>query len=218
MASQFAREAIEIKTPRVVIRTGLPSDAEAFARYNRTPANFSHGGCQPDATTDKAAGTIAKFTQWAAEGKHAWVFMFARETGEFMGYGGYNCFASVNAASFLAGPSSSTDSETKDDVLADMGIMLDHRFWGAGYGLEIFIGLVAWAQREMGARVFRTETDVENEEWQALMRRAQLGECVSTEAASYDAAKKVLQWRWNDETWQQAKKKLQEQGRWIDID
>ncbi|KAJ6787632.1 hypothetical protein PWT90_10565 [Aphanocladium album] len=232
MASPFARAAIEFKTPRVLARTGQPSDAESFASYNRDAANFPYGGCQPEATADQAAKTIESFARWAAEGKHAWIFFFSRATGALMGYGGYNAFEQVDDADkFLAGPTAAAAAAEKTEahgetnkqaaaaaVMADMGIMLDHRFWGQGYGLEIFVGLTEWARREMGAAVFRTETDLENQAWQALMRRAEVGECVHREKASYSKDKDVLQWRWDDEAWAEARRRIEAKGRWFDIE
>lgn len=222
MSCQFGREAIEIKTPRVLIRTGVASDADAYSRYATTPANFPHGGCEASMTPDKAAERIALFARRTAEGKFACLLFFSRATGDLVGYGGYNCFEVVDdAALFLAG--GDADGETKEDgtsgaVMADMGIMLDHRFWGQGYGLEILTGMVEGARREVGAALFRTETDLGNEEFKALMERAQLGGRVSSEKASYDADKVVLQWRWDAEAWEEAKRKLQDLGRWVDVE
>ncbi|TQV98143.1 hypothetical protein V2A60_006177 [Cordyceps javanica] len=240
-ASPFAREVIEIKTPRVLIRTGDDADADAYARYAADPANFPYGGAEPGMTSDKAAARLASFARWTAEGKHGWVLLRSRATGELMGYGGYNCFDRVDdAASFLAGPAATSAAaaagkdggdDDKDNnnskaekeeeekiVLADMGIMLDHRYWGQGYGLEILIGLVEWARRAVGAALFRTETEPGNSEWRALMNRAEVGGRVTRERASYDADKEVLQWRWDAEAWEEAKGRIQAKGRWVEIE
>lgn len=227
MPPRFGREAIEIKTPRVLIRTGVASDADAYSRYATTPANFPHGGCEASMTPDKAAERIALFARRrTAGGKFACLFFLSRATGDLLGYGGYNCFEVVDdAALFLAtgrAGGDAADGEMKEDgtsrVMADMGIMLDHRFWGQGYGLEILTGMVEGARGEVGAALFRTETDLENKEFRALMERAQLGGRVSSEQASYDADKAVLQWRWDAEAWEEAKRKLQGLGRWFDVE
>lgn len=220
MATQFARETIEIKTPRVVIRTLTPDDAPAFRDYCVEPANYPYGGTESDMTLEKMTKRVASFAQWQAEGKHAWIAMVSRETGEFMGYGGYNGMSTVRPRQFLAGPDAAEDAadgeETK--VMVDMGIMLDHKYWEKGLGLEIFIGLMEFARREWKAELFRTETDLDNEMWQRLMRAVGVGACVTKEKASYDANKQVLQWRWDDKKWLEAKKELQGKGKWIDIE
>ncbi|OAA78980.1 gcn5-related n-acetyltransferase [Akanthomyces lecanii RCEF 1005] len=222
MSSQFGRDAIEIKTPRVLIRTGVASDAAAYSRYATSPANFPYGGCEPSMTPGKAAERIALFARRTADGRFACVLFFSRATGDLVGYGGYNCFEVVDdAALFLAaGTGGDPDGEMKERsaVMADVGIMLDRRFWGQGYGLEILIGLVEGARRDVGAELYRTETDPENKEYRALMERAQLGGCVSGERASYDEQKEVLQWRWDARAWEEAKRKIQDKGRWVDIE
>ncbi|OAA70281.1 acetyltransferase [Cordyceps fumosorosea ARSEF 2679] len=184
MASPFAREGIEIKTPRVLIRTGSPTDdAEAYALYLRNPANFppGSGAAEPAMTTEAAAARLAKFARWTAEGAHGWVL----------------------------------EGET---AMADLGVMLDHRFWGRGYGLEVLIGLVEWARREVGAGVFRTETEPGNELWRALMARAGLGGREGRARASYDEDKEVLQWRWDVAAWEEARRSIEAEGRWIEIE
>ncbi len=206
MAAQFARAAIEIKTPRVLIRTGVPADdAAAYTAYATEPANFPHGGCEAGRLTrDKAAARLASFAASTAAGTHGWVLLFSRATGALMGYGGYNCIETVEGDG--------------GKVLADVGIMLDHRFWGRGYGLEVLVGLVEWARREVRADVFRTETDPDNGAWRALMDRAGLGGCVARSTASYDAKKEVLRWRWDAAAWEEAKTALQAKGRWVEIE
>lgn len=219
MDSQFARQNFEIKTPRVLIRTGIPSDAEAFRDFCTNAANFPYGGTQADLTLEKTTKRIATFAQWAAEGKHAWLMMFAREgSGDFIGYGGYNGFQVVNAADFLSGPPCIGDGKDDDKVMADIGIMLDHRYWRQGYGLEILVGLVEYARRDMGAELFRTETDLDNQAWQALMHGAEVGGCVTRTKASYDATKEVLQWWWDATAWDEAKGKIKAKGKWIDVE
>lgn len=217
--SPFSREAVEIKTPRVLMRTGTTADTEGYLKYSIEPANFPYGGCDATLTLEKCEKRVANFAEWTAEGKHAWIMFLSREMGDFMGFGGYNCFEAVDATAFLPGSAAAEASkagETK--TLADMGIMLDHKYWGKGYGIEIMIGLVEHARREMGAELFRTETDLGNKEWQALMKRIEVGEYMRKEKASYDANKEVLQWRWDEKIWLESKDKIQAKGRWIDIE
>ncbi|KAK7218969.1 hypothetical protein V2G26_006972 [Clonostachys chloroleuca] len=47
----------------------------------------------------------------------------------------------------------------------DIGITIDHKHWRKGYGVEAFCGLVEFAHRELGCKLFRVETGLTNEPW-----------------------------------------------------
>lgn len=212
MSPPFARSAIEIKTPRVLMRTAVESDKEAFHQNLINPANTPFQDTEVNLTLDQVSQRIAFFAKAAGERKHGWIVFISRETGDFLGYGGYNALEEVDAEEFLG--SKATSSGRK--YLADWGIMLDHKYWGKGYGREISIGLVEFA-RIMGCELFRTETSTDNEPWRALMRGIGVGSCENLQKASYDQNKEVLCWRWDLDTWEKCKQKLQNNGKWTEL-
>ncbi|KAK3182179.1 hypothetical protein K4F52_006548 [Lecanicillium sp. MT-2017a] len=212
MANPFARPAFNFKTPRVLLRTATESDAAAFHKHLINPANTPHQPTEDDLTIEQVLRRIAYFEKVTIEGKHGWIIFESRETGDFLGYGGYNCFEEVDAEEFLGTKPNSPGTK----YLADWGIMMDHKYWGKGYAREIAICLIEYA-RSLGCGLFRTETDVDNEAWKGLMKGIGLAAFEQRGKASYDETKELLTWKWDVDTWEKAKAKLQGEGRWTDL-
>lgn len=211
MATPLASSPIEIKTPRVLIRLAVESDAAAFHQFLINPKNFPFQPTETDLTLERVIKRIGFFAKTAAEGKHAWVIFTSRETGEFLGYGGFNAFEEVEASEFLG-----KDASAGKKWMMDWGIMLDHTNWRKGYGLEIGIGLVEHA-RGLGAELFRTETDNDNEPWRLLMKALGVSDCEARGNASYDEKVEVWNWKWDLEKWEEAKGKLKAEGKWTGV-
>jgi RimJ/RimL family protein N-acetyltransferase len=214
MASQDStRTTLKIDSPRLIIRTAVQSDAEAFRDFLTTPGNFPFQEPEKDLTMDRIRTRIDKFANFTAKREHGWVVFVLRETKELIGYGGYNTFVSVDSAAFLAG--GTTTLSPGEKRMTDLGINIDHRHWRKGYGLEILEALVEHARTDLGCELFRTETGDDNQPWRSLMRAAGLGQFESRQKASYDANQEVWVWKFDAGHWEQSKKKLQADGKWL---
>jgi len=213
MASPFARPSYEILSPRLIIRTATELDTEAFHKLLTTPENFPHESPEKDLTPEKLRTRIGGFGESTARGQNAWVVFCLRETGELIGHGGYNTFELVEPGQFLGYKSGSSTHSGPEKPMTDLGIMIDHRHWRKGYGLEILCALIEYA-RGLGCELFRTETGDDNEPWKALMQAAGLGGCKGRGPASYDEKLEVWNWKFDVDQWEQTKKDLEADGKW----
>lgn len=214
MASQISiPPTLVIRSPRLIIRTAVESDAEAFLNFLTTPENFPFQESEKDLTLDRIRTRIAKFAELTVKGKHGWVVFVLRETNELIGYGGYNGFESVDPAEFLPGVTTLSPGEKRH--MTDLGIGIDHKHWRKGYGLEVLEALIEYARTNLGCELFRTETGDDNQPWRSLMAAVGLGEFESREKASYDANQEVWLWKFDAGHWEKSKTKLQAEGKWF---
>ncbi|KAF6820637.1 acetyltransferase [Colletotrichum musicola] len=214
MTSQISiPPTLEIRSPRIIIRTAVDSDAEAFLKFLTTPENVLFQESEKDLTLDRIRTRIAKFAELTAKGKHGWVVFVLRETNEPIGYGGYNGSESVDPTEFLPGTTTLSPGEKRN--MTDLGIGIDHRHWRKGYGLEIFEALIEYARVNLGCEQFRTETGDDNQPWRSLMAAAGLGQFETREKASYDVNQEVWLWRFDVGHWEKSKTKLQGDGKWL---
>ncbi|KDN69431.1 putative acetyltransferase [Colletotrichum sublineola] len=210
-SSKFARPAYEIKSPRLIMRTATDSDAEEFLNLLTKAENFPFGEPEKDLTLEKLRVRIGKFAESTAKGKDAFMVIALRDTNQLIGYGGYNTFESLDPAEFLT----ATTLSPGPKYMTDFGIMIDHEHWRKGYGMETISALVEHARAELGCELFRTETDNDNEPWRALMRALGLAGLEERHKASYDASLDVWVWKFDAGHWDQAKKRLKAEGKWV---
>ncbi|EFX04305.1 gcn5-related n-acetyltransferase [Grosmannia clavigera kw1407] len=224
--NQFARPAHEILTPRLVLRTPTFADVDAHYCHNSTPENFPFDVRDTELTPEKARSEIERIIDKTAAGRAALLFFALRDTGELIGHGGYNVFQLLDPAVYLGienkqDEMSADSADTTTNIalaqkqyLADIGIMLDHKHWRKGFGLETLSAMVEYAQTELGCGLFRIETDLANEPWRALMRAAGLGACESMHKATYDKDLDVWVWKFDTTHWAQAKETIKAAGKW----
>ncbi|KAK1991609.1 gcn5-related n-acetyltransferase [Colletotrichum falcatum] len=214
MASQdSARNTLEIVTPRLIIRTAVPSDAKAYLGYLTTPANFPFQEPEKDLTMDRIRARIDDFAESTARGENGWIVIVLRDTGELIGNGGYNTFEPVDAAGFLLpGTATLPPGERR---MTDLGVGINHRHWRRGYALEALEALVEHARASLGCEVFRVETGDDNGPLRSLMRTAGLGGLESRHRASYDASQEVWAWKFDAGHWARSTAKLKGEGKWF---
>ncbi|KAK2025764.1 gcn5-related n-acetyltransferase [Colletotrichum zoysiae] len=214
MASQDpTRTALEIITPRLIIRTAIQSDAEAYLNYLTTPGNFPFQEPEKDLTMERIRTRIDKFADFTAKGENGWIVIVLRDTNELIGNGGYNTFEPVDPAGFLL--PGTTTLPPGERRMTDLGIGIDYRRWRKGYALEALEALVEHARTNLGCEVFRIETGDDNQPWRSLMRVAGLGEFESRQKASYDASQEVWAWKFDSGHWSRSIKKLKGDGKWF---
>jgi len=209
-SSPFARIAYEIKSPRLIVRTATEADTESLHKFLTTPENFPYEEPEKGLTFEKLRTRIGRFAESTAKGEDAFLIVVHRETSELIGYGGYNTFESVDPGEFL--PETTLSPGKK--YMTDIGIIIDHKHWRKGYGLELVSVLFEYARIELHINLFRAETGDDNEPWRSLMRAAGLAEFEGRNKASYDASQDVWVWKFDAGHWEQAKQKMQANGKW----
>ncbi|KAH8780136.1 hypothetical protein F5883DRAFT_690100 [Diaporthe sp. PMI_573] len=124
------REAHRIETQRLVIRTAAPGDASDIAALRGNPENNPYGGAD-SGDPDVYKGRISKWQKSNAEGRYAFLVILLRDSGRFIGFGGYNEFRWIS-------PSGGQTEGKKDVLEVDIGAQIDHRYWRKGYAREAF--------------------------------------------------------------------------------
>jgi RimJ/RimL family protein N-acetyltransferase len=222
-----------IETPRLIIRSGLPTDAAAQAALLSAPQN--HPFTPPD--SGDVADHLRRLERWASkqtEGNFGFMVVTLRD-GTFMGFAGFNVFrwgppfdpASYDVTTAL--PSSDGDDGKAGEqtganqgeegaheqfkfLEADIGILLDYRHWRQGYAREIIAAQAEYAFNVLGADSISCDTQMENEPWRALMRSMGLGssETMRPEGRFGD------EWfyRFGRPLWQEAKAGMMKKGIW----
>ncbi|KAF6815502.1 gcn5-related n-acetyltransferase [Colletotrichum plurivorum] len=211
MTAPFPQEAYTITTPRLVIRSAGPEDAEALYDLMSTPENQPFDTVQPNLKPDVMRARIGRWKPMTAAGKNAFMVVALRESGQVVGSGGFNCFEDADGASVAR----EGDGDVKGrPYLTDTGVVLDHRHWGKGYGRETLCSKVEYAIEQLGCRVVRVETADDNQPWRALMASLGLGRLETKGPVSYD--QNVIGWvyRIDSETWGSVREDLKERGKW----
>src|SRR3569833_1616364 len=212
MAPWSPPPSYELTTPRLVIRTAVPSDAEAIYAFNSDPANLPLGETQiePGVTVEKLVPRIGRRKAMQEEGKNAFFVLALRETGELVGNMGFNCFEPRSVAE----PGGADPAEDDGPYLTDIGVMIDHRHWRKGYATEVLCASVEYAFGRVGCRVVRVETGTANEPWRAFMKAAGLD--ASEEHGEVSYGKGIMGWiyKFGEADWEKAKAALKEKGKW----
>ncbi|KAK1450714.1 acetyltransferase [Colletotrichum cuscutae] len=115
------------------------------------PENFPFGEPEEGLTFEKLPARMQKFAKMSADGKNAFLVVEPRGTDELIGYGGYNTPESVDPPEFL----DRTTLQGSKAYMTDIGIIIDHKHWRKGYGLELISVLIEYAKNELGCQVFR---------------------------------------------------------------
>lgn len=159
---------------------------------------------------DLTQETLAKrIDQWAvstAEGKDACLLFLSRETGEFIGYGGYNTFENPPWPSTTTGAEADVN-QSKGSFLTDLGVVIDHKFRRQGYGAESICVQIEYAFDTIGCDVIRAETATDNDPLRAVMQAIGLGD-VGLEV------KEGWRYLFGREEWKVAKDGLIAKGKW----
>lgn len=233
MTAPFPQAAYKITTPRLIIRSAITDDAEALFHLLSTPENHPFGGAQTNISPEIIRGRIERWGPDYASGKKAILMITIRETGELIGCGGFNCFETAEGETCdvalkkkgdedeqEGGEEAAGDSVTGEarrlitPYLTDFGVVLDHRYWGKGYGREVLCGQVEFAVEGLGCSIVRVETELENEPWRAVMRSIGLGGLETNGAVSY--GEKNIGWIYkiDPSTWSHSRRDLKKSGKW----
>ncbi|WYZ34595.1 hypothetical protein EsH8_I_000871 [Colletotrichum jinshuiense] len=228
MTAPFPQDAYEIVTPRLIIRSATPDDAEALYRLLSTPENQPFDEVQPDLSPEVMLGRISRWGPQTASGLRAILMITLRETGELIGCGGFNCFETAAGETCDVALRRLLEEETKAEdggvergrrritpYLTDFGVVLDHRHWGVGYGREVLCAQVEYAINELGCSIVRVETTVENEPWRAVMKSVGLSRLETKQPVSYGDKQIGFVYKIDPATWNGVKEDLKKSEKWL---
>lgn len=194
------REAHRIETQRLVIRTAVLEDAPDIAALRGNPENSPYSGAD---SRDPAVykGRISKWQKANSEGRYAFLVILLRDSGKFIGFGGYNDFRWIS-------PSGDQPDTDRDILEVDIGAQIDHEYWRKGFAREAFVAMVEYAFYELGAGQVSCDTNTRNEPWRGLMQSVGLGakEERQVNPEGHPAAGETsLVWRFTRKYWEAAK-------------
>lgn len=208
MAAEGAKGSLEIHTPRLILRAARLSDIETYHAQRSAAENHPFGGVEGDGSLVKTRTTVERLIKKTALGETAFMIWTPRETGEAIGYGGYNYFKNVNAAEFLG----RDETGPIEKRMTEPGLTIDHRYWRKGFGLEIVCGMVEYAFSGLGCELILFETDLVNEPFRELMRTAGMAE-LEKKTVDEDG-EEIWSWRFDGAGWAAAKEEMKSRNKW----
>jgi RimJ/RimL family protein N-acetyltransferase len=221
--SPHARPSHRITTSRLVLRSGIPSDAKAVATMRSEPLNNPHGGVhEPDLSIEIQAERLLSQQESTAQGKNAWMQILLKpertehvvddllvEDGLMVGMTGFNAFPTL------------TLPTEKEVIVGDTGAMIDYRYSRKGYALEAMEAIIEYGFVELGCGMMSLDTFAGNKPWRALMGIMGLGDVEEImtikegEGGEGGPVDEVVAYKFDREKWESSKKVLKENGKWL---
>ncbi|PMD38587.1 hypothetical protein L207DRAFT_513130 [Hyaloscypha variabilis F] len=218
----WATPSHSISTPRLLLRTALPSDAPAFTRLFGEPLNNPFGGVVGNSRTE--AEQLVNLTKQGgptgstARGENAWLVVILplnsasdlpegseqlkAEDGLLIGSAGFNEFKIEK------------DDKGNDFLRTDVGCLIDWRFQRKGYALETLEATIEYGFSVLKAKKITAGTNVENLPWRKLMDIMGIPDGTIKKDARPDGEGDELTYRFGEAEWAVAKEKLKSSGRW----
>jgi RimJ/RimL family protein N-acetyltransferase len=216
MASPTRRPYHQINTPRLIIRSATHSDAQAIADLRGNPKNNPYMSVEPGLSAEVFQKRIVDWTASAERGENAFMVIILRKKsilaeqdsgkeGTLIGFGGFN--------SLHRGPA--LDDPTKDVLVGDTGIMIDHLQWRKGYALEALCATVEYGLYTLGCEHITIDTRVDNEPWRGLTRSAGLeGVEIQRNGGSEEDPQTEWNYRFGRNVWEKARENMIVRGKW----
>lgn len=213
-----AAAGLSITSPRLTIRTAVPSDGEALVAYFSNPANFPWP-VEKDLTLDKMLPRIGKWAEAVAAGKSAFMVIVLRETDQLIGFGGFNSLPRTESP---AGKSTwdIRKGEGEGTVLAaDVGVSIDHQHQRKGYAKEAVCAVVDYGFENLGCAYAHLDTQKANEPMKALldnlgMKGVAGDDSEPLEDAAFGFASKAINYDVDRATWEGLREELKRKGAW----
>jgi RimJ/RimL family protein N-acetyltransferase len=221
-----ARPSHTLTTPRLILRSGIPTDAKAVATIRSEPLNNPYGGIhEPDLSTSVQAERLLSQQESTAKGETAWVQIILKpeftdnivqdlmvEEGVMIGMTGFNSFPK----------SPSLNDPSKEVLVGDTGAMIDYRYARKRYALEAMEAIFEYGFDELGCGMMSLDTFAVNEPWRRLMGVMGLGdvEVFRKIGGGEGVAQKgplgeEISYRFDKEKWESCQKALKESGKWL---
>ncbi|EPS43510.1 hypothetical protein H072_2496 [Dactylellina haptotyla CBS 200.50] len=207
MESIIPKYPLEIRTPRLTIRSATTSDAAGLYKFFTSVKNLPPGeSVEPNLSIPAYEKRITRWKEMAEEGKNAFmVVTLPNPNGqregeeELIGFGGYNTFET-----------------TEGKVLTDIGVMIDVDHQRRKYALEALCAKVEFAFGVLGVEVVRIETGLENEAFRRfIVDGVGLGGVERVEEVSYRKGVEGYIYRFGSGEWEGIRKELETAGSWL---
>ncbi|KAJ4417032.1 hypothetical protein N0V82_006386 [Gnomoniopsis sp. IMI 355080] len=200
-----------ITSPRLILRTPRTEDADPLMRFLSDPENF---GYEADLTIDDFKPRVERIAARTAAGENAFMIIILRETGDLIGFGGFN---SLPRTAMLNSKERKSDDILERKVLAgDMGVSIDHHHQRKGLAREAVCALTDFGFDTLGCGYMHMDTQEDNEGFRALMRHMgfteKKGGGVEVDDAVFKFAWKSLNYDWDQSTWRRVKDDLMKRG------
>lgn len=221
MSSEPAASAttgLSITSPRLMIRSAVPSDGEALVGYFSNQANFPWP-VEKDLALEKMLPRIDKWADATAAGRSAFMVIVLRETDQVIGFGGFNSLPRTEPPG--GNPTWDIRKGTGEGVVlaADVGVSIDHQHQRKGYAKEAVCAVVEYGFKNLGCAYAHLDTQKSNEPMKALM--AGLGvkgiEGDDSEPwpdTAFGFASKAINYDVDRTTWEGLREELKRKGTW----
>ncbi|KAI3390305.1 hypothetical protein diail_10309 [Diaporthe ilicicola] len=213
-----AATGLSITSPRLTVRTAVPSDGEALVAYFSDQANFPWPA-EKDLTVEKILPRIGKWASATAEGRSAFMVIVLRETGQLIGFGGFNSLPRTEPLGDKPTWEMTKGGGEGTVLVADVGVSIHHHYQRKGYAREAVCAVLEYAFDKMGCAYAHLDTKKSNEPLRALMRGLGIKEVEGDgsepiEDAAFSFASKAVNYDFDRATWDSVREGLKEKGSW----
>lgn len=215
-----AASGYTISSPRLIIRTAVPSDGEALVAFFSNPANFPWES-EKDLTLEKVLPRIARWVKATEEGRSAFMVVTLREGDQIIGFGGFNSLPYTGPlGSEPAWTMTKKEGPGEGTVLAaDIGISIAHDHQRKGYAREALCAKIEYGFVGLGCAYVHMDTAKDNVPFRGLMRDMGIGEAEGNggealEGAAFGFAPKAYNYDFDRAAWDGVKEEMIRGGRW----
>lgn len=216
--SASAATGLTVTSPRLTIRTAVPSDGEALVAYFSNPANFPWP-VEKDLTLDKMLPRIDKWADATVNGRSAFMVITLRETNELIGFGGFNNLPRTEPLGDK--PAWKIRNGTGEGIVlvADVGVSIDHQHQRRGYAREAVCAVVEYGFDTLGCAYAHLDTQESNDPMRALMsglgvKGVQGDGSEALEDAAFGFASKSVNFEVDKATWDHLREDIKLKGLW----
>ncbi|KAG6356427.1 hypothetical protein INS49_015815 [Diaporthe citri] len=221
MSSEPATSAatgLKITSPRLTIRTAVPSDGEALVAYFSDHANFPWP-VEEDLTLEKMLPRVDKWAEATAKGSSAFMVITLRETDQLIGFGGFNSLPRTEPLSDQPPWKIRKGSREGTVLAADVGVSIDHHYQRKGYAREAVCAVVEHGFEKFGCAYAHLDTQKSNEPMKALMSGLGIegvegDDSEPLEDTAFSFASKAINYNVDRETWISVREELEKKGAW----
>lgn len=209
---------LKITSPRLTIRTAVPSDGEALVAYFSDPANFPWP-VEKDLTLEKILPRIDKWADAAAKGNSAFMVIALHDTDQCIGFGGFNNLPRTEPLGDQPPWKIRKGSGEGSVLAADVGVSIDHQHQRKGYAREAVCAVVEYGFESLGCAYAHLDTQKSNEPMKALMsglgiKGIEGDDSELLEDTAFDYASKAINYNVDRATWNIVREELKNKGTW----
>ncbi|KKY36934.1 putative gcn5-related n-acetyltransferase [Diaporthe ampelina] len=207
-----------IASPRLTIRTAVPSDGEALVAYFSNPANFPWPA-EKDLTLEKILPRIDRWADATAKGRSAFMVIVLRETDQLIGFGGFNNLPRTEPLGDNPAWKIRKGNGEGTVLVADVGVSIDHQHQRRGYAREAVCAVVEYGFEELGCAYAHLDTQSSNEPMKALMsglgiQGVEGDGSEPLEDSAFSFASKAVNYDVDRATWNSLREELKNKGTW----